>query len=76
MSATVTALRVSAAITVVAGIVCGLVVSPALFGLVLVGVVDLVLARMFASGRLGSQTADPVAAVESDPSYNPYARED
>ena len=55
--------------------VLALVVEPYLIAIALVGLVDFVLARMFASGRLGSGGAAAPEAGE-DPSYNPYARED
>ena len=48
------------------------------------GLFDLVLAWLFASGRIGPQSArraaaeagDAAAIAEADRSYNPYARED
>jgi hypothetical protein len=60
------------------------VLGPAWFGLVLVGLVDGVLAALFAGGRIGPLAARREAAAEGDaatiaeaePSYNPYARED
>ena len=67
-------LYASAAVTIIAGIVVGLLVSPVWFAVCAVGVLDIVLARVLFSGRTGQ--ADPVAAAEADPSYNPYARED
>jgi hypothetical protein len=70
-------LRIAGLITIVAGIICGILVTPILFAIVLVGLSDLFLARMFAGGRFGQQAgADPVAKAEADPDYNPYARED
>ena len=71
-------LYLSAAITIVVGIVLGFVIGPVWFAVVAVGILDVILARMFASGRLGSSAggSDPAAAAEADPSYNPYARED
>jgi hypothetical protein len=41
-------LRISGVITVVAGIVCGILVTPALFAIALVGVADFALASFFA----------------------------
>jgi hypothetical protein len=58
---------VSAGVTVVIGIVLGLLVHPLLFAVVLLAPVDLLVARQFAR----AQPANP-----SDPDYNPYARED
>lgn len=70
----------SAAVMVVAGIALGFVITPALFALVAVGLADGVLAALFASGRIGplasGDTPDPAAIAETDPAYNPYARED
>jgi hypothetical protein len=75
-------LTISGVVAIAAGLVLGLVVEPLLFVIALVGVMDLVVARVIGSGRLGrasvasaaggEESADPAA----DPSYNPYARED
>jgi uncharacterized membrane protein len=78
------ALYLSGAVTVVVGIVLGVYVSPALFGIVVLGIVDFVIARLFASGRIGplsgrraaTAAGDAAAIAEADPSFNPYARED
>jgi hypothetical protein len=67
-------LYLSAAVTVVVGIVLGFVISPVWFAVVAVGLLDAVLARVLLSRK--TRPADPVAAAEADPSYNPYARED
>jgi hypothetical protein len=67
-------LTLSGIATIVVGVVLGLVVEPLLFAVVLVGVLDLAMARAFASGRWGAGDAPPVAG--EDPDYNPYARED
>jgi len=68
-----TILTVSGIGTIVVAIVLALAVEPLLGLLVLVGITDLVVARLFASGKLGGRRAmDPA----DDPSYNPYARED
>lgn len=78
-------LYLSATITVVAGIVLGFVISPALFAIVAVGIFDFVLAGLVASGRIGpdaqhrraaASEGDAAAVAEADPSFNPYARED
>jgi hypothetical protein len=69
-----TYLYVSAAVTIVVGIVLGIAISPVWFAVVAVGVLDAVLARVLFSGK--TRQADPVATAEADPSYNPYARED
>jgi hypothetical protein len=68
------ALMLSGLVTIAAAVVLALVVEPFLIAIALVGLVDFVLARAFASGRLGSGGAAPEPG--EDPSYNPYARED
>ena len=68
---------ISGIATIVVAVVLGIVVEPVLFAIAGVGLLDLVMARVFASGRLGSaggDAAEPVAG--EDPSSNPYARED
>ena len=69
----------------VAGIVLGFVISPALFAIVAVGIFDFVIAGLIASGRIGpdaqrrraaAEQGDAAAVAEADPSFNPYARED
>ncbi len=75
----VRALSISAVGTAIAAVVLGIAAHPALFGLLLIAAVDLIIARLFASGRLGTGTdgdSAPPAQAEADPSYNPYARED
>jgi hypothetical protein len=75
-------LYLSAAISVVAGILFGLTITPIFFALVAVGVLDAAIAYLFSTGRLGGSgsaapAGDPAATeVDVDPSYNPYARED
>jgi ABC-type cobalt transport system substrate-binding protein len=71
-------LYLSAAITIIVGVVLGVVISPIWFAVVAVGFLDIILARLFATGALGggADKSDPAAAAEADPSYNPYARED
>jgi hypothetical protein len=73
-----TALTISGIATIAIGIVLGIAIDPLLYLVVLVGIADLIFARMFASGRIGGarRTADAAALAEADPSYNPYARED
>jgi hypothetical protein len=81
-------LVVSGIATIVLAGVLAVAVDPLLAFIALIGVVDLVVARGFATGRIGPA---PVAAAEGedrisdelapgdasqDPSYNPYARED
>lgn len=80
----VRALRLSAVVTVVAALALGLLVGPAAFALLAVALIDLVLARLFARGTIGplagrraaEQAGDAAAIAQSDPGYNPYARED
>jgi phosphotransferase system glucose/maltose/N-acetylglucosamine-specific IIC component len=62
----VTAMYISAAVTVVVGIVLGVLVDPLLFAVVLLAPVDLLIARQFARAQ----------APPGDPAHNPYARED
>ena len=77
-------LYLSGAITVVLGIALGFVISPALFAAVALGVADFVIAGLFSSGRIGplaarraaAEAGDAAAVAETDPSFNPYARED
>jgi hypothetical protein len=80
-------LVVSGIATVVVAGVLGVVVDPLLALLALIGVVDIIVARGFATGRLGTSSAaaptepevsDGLAPGDAsqDPSYNPYARED
>ena len=77
-SVVATALTISGIATIVVAIVLGAIVEPYLYAIAVIGLVDFVLARLFASGRLGAQPtgADAATIAESDPSYNPYARED
>ena len=80
----VAALYLSAAITAVVGIVLGFVIDPILFAVIGFAIVDVVIAAMFSSGRIGPLAArrkavasgDAGAIAEADPSFNPYARED
>jgi hypothetical protein len=74
-------LTISGVVTIAAGVVLGLVVEPLLFVIALVGVMDLVIARVIGGGRLGRASVGPAAGDEpvdpaADPSHNPYARED
>jgi hypothetical protein len=80
----VSALYLSGSITVVAGIALGFILTPALFALVALGIADCVIGALFASGRIGplsarraaTEAGDAAAIAETDPSFNPYARED
>ncbi|MDX6583361.1 MAG: hypothetical protein QOI10_2545 [Solirubrobacterales bacterium] len=80
----VSALYLSGAITVVAGIALGFVITPVLFFAVALGIVDCVIAGLFSSGRIGplsarraaAESGDAAALAEADPNFNPYARED
>jgi hypothetical protein len=73
--------------TILVAAVLGIVVEPLLALIALIGVADLIVARGFATGRLGAPRATAAAEPEMsdelapgdasrDPSYNPYARED
>ena len=59
---------------IVIGIVLAIVVSPLLALVALVGVLDLVLALMFRSGRFGTEAS--AGGSDVDGAANPYARED
>ena len=81
----VVVLRVSGVLTVLLGIVLGIAVDQVLFAVAAIGLIDFVMAWLFASGRIGPDAQRPrdaaaqddaAAAAEVDPSYNPYARED
>ena len=80
----VSVLYLSGAITVVAGIALGFIITPALFALVALGIADCMIAALFSSGRIGplsarraaTEAGDAAAIAETDPSFNPYARED
>jgi hypothetical protein len=80
-------LVVSGIATIVVAGVLAVVVDPLLAFIALIGVVDLIVARGFATGRLGTPRASAPTEPEvsdrlgpgdasQDPSYNPYARED
>jgi hypothetical protein len=80
-------LVVSGIATIVVAAVLGIVVDPLLALIALIGVADLIIARGFATGRLGTPPSAAQAETEMtdelapgdasrDPSYNPYARED
>ena len=74
-----TTLTISGIATIGIAIALGIAIDPLLYLVALVGIVDLILARLFATGRLGGASSDPAdaaAAAEVDPSFNPYARED
>ena len=77
-------LYLSAAIMIIAGVALGIALNPAWFGIAGLGLFDIVLAAFFASGRIGPLAArqkaeadgDAAQIAESDPEYNPYARDD
>ena len=80
----VLALYAAGVITIAVGIAVGIAIDPILFLIAVVGLFDFVLARMFASGRIGplaaqrkaAESGDAAQVAEADPSFNPYARED
>ena len=81
----VIALVVAGVITLVLGLLLGAMVNSALYLIALASGIDFGLAWAYSSGRLGpaaqrrqeaEATGDAAAITESDPSYNPYARED
>jgi len=78
------ALYLSGVVTLVVGVVLGLLLSALYFLIAAFAIVDFVLARLYETGRIGPLAArrdaeasgDAATVAESDPSYNPYARED
>jgi hypothetical protein len=80
----VRALKLSGVITIVFAIALGILISPILFAIAVLAIVDFAIARAYASGVIGPLAArrraqasgDAALIAESDPSYNPYARED
>jgi hypothetical protein len=80
-------LVISGIATIVVAGVLAVVVDPLLAFIALIGVVDLIVARGLATGRLGTPAnaapiepgmSDQLAPGDAsqDPPYNPYARED
>ncbi len=77
-------LYLSGAITIVLGVALGLAISPVFFAVGALGILDFVIARLIAAGRIGplaarraaTEAGDAAALAEADPSFNPYARED
>jgi membrane protein implicated in regulation of membrane protease activity len=78
------ALYVSGVITLVIGLVLGLLFGALYFLIAAFAIIDFVLARMYETGRIGplagrgqaEASGDAASVAESDPDYNPYARED
>jgi hypothetical protein len=78
------ALYVSGVITLVVGIVLGLLFGAVYFLIAAVAIADFVIARLYETGRIGplagrrhaEASGDAASVAESDPDYNPYARED
>jgi hypothetical protein len=78
------ALYVSGVITLAVGIVLGLLISALYFLIAVFAIVDFVLARLYETGHIGplasrrqaEASGDAATVAESDPGYNPYARED
>jgi len=91
-SVLVRTLVASGLLMITAGVIIGVAVGPVFLLIALVGLVDIVLAWAFQTGRLGGAgvgaqtipaTDQPAAGPDviaheatDDPSYNPYARED
>jgi hypothetical protein len=77
-------LYLAGVVTLVVGIVLGLIFDEVLFAIAAFAIVDFVLARLCETGRIGPLAArrsaqasgDAATIAESDPSYNPYAYED
>ena len=80
----VLSLYAAGVITIAVGIAVGIAIDPVLFLIAVVGLFDFVLARWFASGRIGplaaqrkaAESGDAAKVAEADPSFNPHARED
>jgi membrane protein implicated in regulation of membrane protease activity len=78
------ALYVSGVITLAVGILLGLAFSALYFLIAAFAIIDFVLARLYETGRIGplagrreaEASGDAATVAESDPDYNPYARED
>jgi hypothetical protein len=78
------ALYLSGVVTLVVGVVLGLIFEPILFLIAAFAIVDFVIARLYETGRIGplagrrqaEESGDAATVAESDPTYNPYARED
>jgi hypothetical protein len=78
------ALYLSAVVTLVAGVVLGLLFDPILYAIAVLAIGDFVIARLYETGRIGplakrrqaEASGDAAAIAATDPSYNPYARED
>jgi hypothetical protein len=78
------ALYVSGVITLVVGVVLGLLFGAVYFLIALFAVADFIIARLYETGRIGplagrreaEASGDAATVAESDPGYNPYARED
>jgi hypothetical protein len=77
-------LYVSGVITLVVGVVLGLLLDSVYFLIAVLAIGDFVIARLYETGRIGplakrreaEASGDAGTVAESDPSYNPYARED
>lgn len=78
------ALYLSGVITLVVGVVLGLLFGALYFLIAAFAIIDFVLARLYETGRIGplasrgeaEASGDAATVAESDPDYNPYARED
>jgi hypothetical protein len=78
------ALYISGVVTTVVGVALGIALDPILFVIAAIGLSDFVLGWLFATDRIGPGAArrkaaasgEAAAMAESDPSFNPYARED
>ncbi len=78
------ALYFSGVVTLAVGVVLGLLFGAVYFLIAAFAVVDFVIARLFETGKIGplagrrqaEESGDAATVAESDPTYNPYARED
>jgi hypothetical protein len=78
------ALYLSGVVTLIVGVVLGLLFDPILLLIAAFAVIDFVIARLYETGRIGplagrrqaEASGNAATVAESDPTYNPYARED
>ena len=78
------ALYWSGVVTLAVGVILGLLFGAVYYLIAAFAVVDFVIARLFETGKVGSlaggrqaeESGDAATIAESDPSYNPHARED
>ena len=78
------ALYLSGVVTLAVGVILGVLFGAVYFLIAAFALIDFVIARLYETGRIGpldgrreaEQGGDAATVAESDPTYNPYARED